>query len=216
MPRPDRWLVVLARDARRAKSRLADVLTAGERARLALAMLEDVLEATLGAGARVVVATESAAMADLARRHGAEPLAVPARGTREAARDALAAAAEARARLAGVLPADLPALRTDDVVALLDAAEAADVVLASDRHGRGTNALVLRPPLALEPLFGPDSFAAHRDAAARAGLRVRTVTRPGLALDVDDAADLAAARETVPTLGARTARFLAALAAVGD
>ena len=215
MPRPDRWLAVLARDVRGAKSRLADVLTADERARLALSMLEDVLEATLGADARVVVATESASVRDLAARHGAPAIMVPARGTREAARDALSAAADAGARLAGVLPADLPALRTDDVVALLDAAETADVVLAPDRHGRGTNALVLRPPLALEPLFGPDSFAVHRDAAARAGLDVRIVRRSGLALDVDDADDLRAALEAVPALGgARTRGVLSGLAFV--
>ncbi len=215
MPSPDRWLVVMARDPGGAKSRLADVLTPDERSRLALALLEDVLDAVRGAAAaRIVVATESAAVGEVATGHGAAPLAVPARGMRDAVRDALAAAAAAGARIAAILPADLPALRSDDVAALLDAAASADVVLSPDRHERGTNALVLRPPGALEPLFGPDSFAAHLDEAASRGLSVRIVARPGLSLDLDDADDLRAAMASVSTLGARTASVLPALLAI--
>ncbi|MDE3194365.1 MAG: hypothetical protein KGN00_11830, partial [Chloroflexota bacterium] len=110
-----------------------------------------------------------------------------------------------------LLPADLAALRADDVAALLEAAEEADVVIAPDRRARGTNALVLRPPDALEPLFGPDSFAAHREAASRAGLRVRVVERAGLALDLDEADDLRAAVAEADSLGTRTGRVLSEL-----
>lgn len=209
MPRADTWVVVLARDPRGAKSRLGAVLDEGARGRLAVAMLEDVVASGRAAAAdRLLVATESPLVRAVAARRGVETIAVTARGTREAAADAIAAVASRGAAGAAIVAADLPALRPDDVAALLAAARSAAVTAAPDRHGTGTNALVLRPPLVLAPLFGDDSFAAHRDAAARAGLRFRRVIRSGLALDVDTPDDLRAALAH-GALGPRTAAALA-------
>jgi 2-phospho-L-lactate guanylyltransferase len=84
---------------------------------------------------------------------------------------------------------DLPLVRPRDIDDLLSAAEGADVVLASDRHHRGTNALVLRPP-GIAPAFGPDSFQAHLAAARAAGLRIKEIRSPEIAFDIDNAADL--------------------------
>ena len=73
------------------------------------------------------------------------------------------------------------------------------LVIVPDRHGTGTNALVLSPPDAIEPSFGPGSFARHVAAAEAAGVPHRVEEVPGLALDVDtpdDLAELAAALET--------------------
>ena len=61
-----------------------------------------------------------------------------------------------------------------------------------DRHGTGTNALVLSPPDAIEPSFGPDSLERHVAAAEAAGVPHRVEEVPGLALDVDTPDDLAA------------------------
>ena len=71
-------------------------------------------------------------------------------------------------------------------------------MIVADRHGTGTNALVLSPPDAIEPAFGPDSFARHVAAAEAAQVPHRVEEVPGLALDVDtpgDLAELAAALE---------------------
>ena len=43
------------------------------------------------------------------------------------------------------------------------------VTIVPDRHGSGTNALLLTPPDAIEPGFGPGSFERHRRRAAAAG-----------------------------------------------
>jgi len=59
----------------------------------------------------------------------------------------------------------------------------------SDRHGRGTNALLLSPPGLVMPAFGEDSRAAHRAAATAARARWLELDGP-LALDVDTPADL--------------------------
>ena len=47
------------------------------------------------------------------------------------------------------------------------------VTIVPDRHGTGTNALLLAPPDAIDPSFGPGSFARHRLAAEAAGADVR-------------------------------------------
>ncbi|MBN0041590.1 2-phospho-L-lactate guanylyltransferase [Cellulosimicrobium cellulans] len=116
-----------------------------------------------------------------------------------------------------VAHADLPALTTADVAALL--AEDAPVVVATDRVGAGTNLLVLGPPASSpsstglpsvsgaerhEPRarpsggpvdagfrfrFGPGSRAAHVAEAERLGLRAAVVQRPGTAVDLDTAED---------------------------
>ena len=60
-----------------------------------------------------------------------------------------------------------------------------------DRHGIGTNALLLTPPDVIEPAFGPDSRALHEQAAAAAGVPCTVEQVATLALDVDTADDLA-------------------------
>ena len=93
-----------------------------------------------------------------------------------------------------VVLGDLPLLTAADVAALVALAggDAPVVVLAPDRHERGTNALLLRPPDAIPFAFGPDSLARHRAAAAARGLPVRLYRAPGTALDLDTPEDLAA------------------------
>ncbi len=90
-----------------------------------------------------------------------------------------------------VLAGDLPLLTAADVEAMIAlGAEPRTVVLAPDRHGSGTNALLLRPPDALPFRFGPNSFALHAEEAAARSLVVRTYRGRGTAVDVDDPDDL--------------------------
>lgn len=88
-----------------------------------------------------------------------------------------------------LVPGDTPLLEPGDVVRLISAAT--DVVIVPDRHGTGTNALVLSPPDVIAPSFGPDSCARHVAAAEAAGVPHRVEEVPGLRLDVDTPADLA-------------------------
>jgi 2-phospho-L-lactate/phosphoenolpyruvate guanylyltransferase len=95
-----------------------------------------------------------------------------------------------------LVPADTPLLEPGDVARLIGASPG--VLIVPDRHGTGTNALVLSPPDAIEPSFGPDSCARHVAAADAAGVPHRVEEVPGLTLDVDtpgDLTELAAALE---------------------
>jgi len=88
-----------------------------------------------------------------------------------------------------VIHADLPLLSVDDIAALI-MGDGAACAIAPDRHGAGTNAVALVEPLGFDFAFGPNSFTRH--CAAAKG-KARVVTRLGLGLDIDTAADLAAA-----------------------
>lgn len=90
-----------------------------------------------------------------------------------------------------LVPGDCPLLDPAEVEALL-AGAGPGVTVVPDRHGTGTNALVLDPPSVIEPSFGPGSCARHAALGRSAGARVRIVEVPTLAFDVDTPDDLAA------------------------
>jgi 2-phospho-L-lactate guanylyltransferase len=97
-----------------------------------------------------------------------------------------------------LVPGDTPLLEPDEVAGLISGAH--PLVVVPDRHGTGTNALVISPPDAMEPSFGPGSRARHEAAAAASGLPHRVERVAGLALDVDTPEDLA---ELAAALAAR-------------
>lgn len=174
----------------RAKSRTA--LGEGPRAELAESMATAVLAALAEVRAleRIVVVTREPRAAAAARAVGAEVVGDPAEaGHSQAALIGVRAAADARRVL--LVPGDCPLLDPAEVDALL-AAAGPGVTVVPDRHGTGTNALVLDPPAAMAPSFGPGSCARHVALARAAGLPVRVVEVASLAFDVDTPADLAA------------------------
>jgi 2-phospho-L-lactate guanylyltransferase len=89
-----------------------------------------------------------------------------------------------------VLFGDLPLLTAADVLHIVR--RDAPVVISPDRHGTGTNALLLRNGAAheFEFLFGPGSYERHVEEAHRLGLEVATSVTPGTAIDLDTPEDL--------------------------
>jgi 2-phospho-L-lactate guanylyltransferase len=163
-----------------------------------MAMLADVLGACAATAelAGVVVVTSDPTAAALARaRAGATVLPDhdPPQGMNAAVVRGLEAAAGRGAEAVLVLTADLPLAHPDDLAAILAASPPGpSAVLVPSRDGTGTNAMLLRPPGALDPRLGPDSLARHAAQADRRGVVVRRLERPALALDVDTPRDLAA------------------------
>jgi 2-phospho-L-lactate/phosphoenolpyruvate guanylyltransferase len=178
-----------------AKQRLSDLLGKGSRQALAQAMFADVL----GALARVpgiettVVVTADHLAESLALARRVPVLRDPAEAGQSAAaltgiRHALASDYE-RALL---VPGDTPLLDEGELQGLLERAPERGVAIVPDRHGSGTNALVLSPPEAIDPSFGPNSFERHLAAARSAGLPHTVEDVQSLALDVDTREDLSA------------------------
>ena len=96
-----------------------------------------------------------------------------------------------------LVPGDTPLADAAAVDGLLEAsrAERLGAAIVPDRHRLGTNALLIAPPDALEPSFGPDSLERHLEAARAAGLEHRVEEIGSLMHDVDTPEDLAALAE---------------------
>jgi 2-phospho-L-lactate guanylyltransferase len=179
-----------------AKQRLGENLTPGSRRALAEAMVTDVLIALRRAqrvDAVVVITGESSAEA-LAHGHGAESAPDPDdAGHVPAAVRGIHWAVAHGADRAVLVPGDCPALNPKELDALLAEEPAGpEVIIVPDRHGTGTNALVLSPPDVITPSFGPGSRERHERLAEEAGAACRVMEVPTLVLDVDTSDDLEA------------------------
>jgi 2-phospho-L-lactate guanylyltransferase len=179
-----------------AKSRLRSVLGAAEIEGLALAMLGDVLEALLAVPAlgRVVVVTPDREVAKAALEAGAEAALRADPGLNPSLDAAARELADAGARALLVVLGDVPGVEPGDVRALLEALEelgGRGVVLAPCEDG-GSAALLRAPHDVIPSCFGPGSAERHRAAARAAGVPLRELPLPGLAIDLDRPEDVEA------------------------
>jgi 2-phospho-L-lactate guanylyltransferase len=77
-----------------------------------------------------------------------------------------------------------------DVPGLVQAAHQPSVTIAPDRHGQGTNALLLRPPGAIQFAFGPHSYTRHLALASETGAATIVHNDTRFAIDLDTPEDL--------------------------
>ena len=193
------WAIVPVKPLRLGKSRLSAVLGDDERAALNRRFLEqtlDTLKNTPEISQTLVVSRDPAALA-IARQYGART--VNEDGAPEL-NDALARATLLARKYASrgvlVLPADLPLLNKDDLLAFLKFLyEPPCVVISPDRHDNGTNALLVSPGGLIACDFGPGSFARHCAAALKMDARLEVVRNPNIMLDLDTPADLETLRQ---------------------
>jgi 2-phospho-L-lactate/phosphoenolpyruvate guanylyltransferase len=194
-----------------AKQRLRASLAEPLHVSLTRAMVGDVLTALHDCDSIecAIVVTNEDSVAAAARYQGAIAL-------RDAAEDGQSAAVALgieHARAAGFervlcIPGDCPALDPAQLNELLgergplapsgathEPGDAGEVVIVPDRHGTGTNGLLLAPPDAIPPSFGPGSCERHRELARAAGARCRLERPSSLLLDIDTGEDLAVLRE---------------------
>jgi 2-phospho-L-lactate guanylyltransferase len=119
-------------------------------------------------------------------------------GHSEAAIRGAAQALELGADRVLMVPGDCPLLNPVEIDELLSrAVSVPSMLVVPDRHGTGTNALVITPPDALAPSFGPGSHQRHLNTAAAAGVNAESVAIPSLALDIDTPEDLAEVEATL-------------------
>jgi 2-phospho-L-lactate guanylyltransferase len=206
-----------------AKTRLLDAIGPPERAALLKAMLADVLDALEAAGSieRVIVVTGEGRAEKIAlslgghSRTAIEVFQDPEDSSHsEAATLGIVRAKALGATCTALLPGDCPLLDPAELDAALARMEAGTVAVIPDRHGTGTNGLLLTPADAIGPAFGEDSHARHLDRARRAGWRAVTEELPSMALDLDTPDDLAALRSRLDGASdeaPHTARALAEL-----
>jgi 2-phospho-L-lactate/phosphoenolpyruvate guanylyltransferase len=197
-----------------AKQRLAAGLDAERRRELAGAMVADVLEAIRGARTidRLIVVSGDPVAQEMASGAGAEIVPDPEDvGHVEAALAGIARAEVEGAERVLLLPGDCPLLDPRELDRLLTGVPDRYVGIVPDRHGTGTNALLLSPPDAIVPAFGEGSRDRHIEAAREAGIPFGVEELPSLELDLDTPADvIALTRELAkqPKRARRTAKAL--------
>ena len=150
----------------RAKSRLLETIDAKQRAAILRAMLDDVLrslDATPSIERVIMVTGEQ--RAEKVAMEAAKRLDTPIEvlrdpddaGHSEAAVLGIIRALSLGASCTALLPGDCPLLDAGELEAALGRVEERSVAVIPDRHGTGTNGLLLCPGDAIGPAFGEGS-----------------------------------------------------------
>jgi len=204
--------ILPVKDFGAAKQRLASLLGAGSRQALAQAMFQDVLASLRkveGVERIVVVASEPSV--EFAADEQIVLLEDDERsGQSQAALTGIRWAVASGFERVLLVPGDTPLLAAAELDDLLANAPE-EVVIVPDRHGTGTNGLLLRPPSAIEPSFGPDSLQRHVAAAEAAGVAHRVARVPSLVSDVDTPDDLTVVADAIESSRAIAPRTRGAL-----
>ena len=186
-------ILVPVKNLATAKQRLASVLGQAARTELAQAMLQDVFDAldTWADRPEVSVVTSDAFAIDLARQFGFQVIADNSnRGETEAIAMATQICQSHGVDSTLIIPGDVPLIQVWELEKILETAPTEGSVLVPSADRRGTNA-AWRRPVGLFPLrFGNDSFRPHLAAARASHKPCVVLTLPGIALDVDNPADL--------------------------
>lgn len=185
--------ILPAKQFEHAKQRLAPTVQLGHRRALMESMFSDALVAIRRTPSidHVFVVTADRTAARIAGGNGAIVIDDTAHSHSEAAELGIMRALEIGATRALLLPGDCPQLDPAELGLLLaHPVQARSVIVVPDRHGAGTNALLLTPPNAICPAFGEGSRQRHVDLALAAGATPEVLEVQSLGLDIDTPEDL--------------------------
>jgi 2-phospho-L-lactate guanylyltransferase len=198
------WAIIPVKPLRSGKSRLAGALTADERTELNRTLLQHTLKtlSDLKEVEHVLVISRDPQALTLARTYGARTVREDGQPHLNTALKRATVVAQVYAtRGVLVLPADLPLISREDILTLIErAADPPVVVIAPDRHEKGTNALLISPAGLIEYDFGDNSFERHCARVKEVGARLEVVNLPSLGLDLDLPEDLEIVRNLERTL----------------
>ena len=188
------WVIIPVKPLNQAKTRLSQILTPEQRQHLAETMLRHVLGVVQHVPqlmGTLVISRDNKALA-IAREYGART--VQESGAPEL-NSALMRATQVIGRMNAsailILPADLPLIVPEDVQGIIHKGESEpSIVIATDQHNDGTNALFIRPPGMIDYAYGAGSFRRHIEKAREVGADVHIYQSERLSLDIDMPADL--------------------------
>lgn len=190
------WVLIPVKETAGAKSRLGTAVPPHLRQGLALAMLEDVLQAVAGVRniAGLVVVTVDAAAAELAKRYSARIITEGASAGHTGAVNA-AAAILAQEGTRGFLqmPLDIPLVTSREITTLVGMhRDGPSFIIAPSNDELGSNGVLVSPPSCVPLSFGDNSYIPHLRAAEARGIQPQVVRLPGFGLDIDRPEDLGA------------------------
>ena len=188
------WAIVPVKSLRRGKSRLAGVLTDEERS----ALNQDLLIKTLMCLKTIqkidqilVISYDPEALAKARELDVMTVQEGSKTNINNALRRATVAAKAYNASKAIIIPADLPFIDKGEMESFLaQEGDPPEIIISSDRHSEGTNALFINPIGILEYNFGPWSFRKHIEQAERKKIKVKIKNMESLTFDLDVPEDL--------------------------
>ena len=183
------WAVVPVKHLGRTKSRLAPILRFNERAEMTLRLLNRQLQLLdqCWAIANVLVVSQDERVQALVSSWDCDLL-------EESSPSDLNVAVAEGYRAVGnaathclVLPSDLPLVSAEALLKLL--APLPNAVICPDKHGSGTNALLIPTQTDFRFRFGIDSYNHHQQSFRQAHIPYQTLNLPEIAFDLDTPAD---------------------------
>jgi 2-phospho-L-lactate guanylyltransferase len=200
------WVIIPVKPLQDSKSRLADVLSADERAALTSQILESTLDMLAGVKEidRVLVVSRDRKALKVARKRGASTYNETVKqGLNSALTRASHIAAAKMADCVLIIPADLPFITAEDIEMMIEQAteevaignnsdggsQHRAIVICSDHNRDGSNALLICPPTGFTFQYGPNSFKLHLEEASRLGMSARVVEASGIKFDIDTEED---------------------------
>lgn len=193
----------------RAKGRLAELLTPGEREQLALATLDTVLRAVNEAGFEPVVLSADESLGERLEKQTTIVAESPEASGLNGQLEALLGTFHGEDVL--ILHADLPLASARALRNLVEAAPRSPSCTLVRSLDGGTNAMLVSRAGGFALAYGAGSFAKHEAAARAAGYAVHEFTDDALSLDLDTPADLRILLESEAGRASAAGRLLASL-----
>jgi len=181
--------IIPIKPLRRGKSRLSSVLSEDKREGLNQYLLSSTLQCLkkIRIIDHILVISYDPSALTLARKFGARTV-LENRNTNinRALRKATIAAKAINSSKILIVPADLPLITKDDILAVIkNSGNPPEIVIAPDRKMSGTNALLVNPIGAIKYDFGDWSFRKHIEQAERKKINIKICKRKNLSFDLD-------------------------------
>ena len=191
------WAIIPVKSLQKTKSRLANVLSPSQRATLTQQLLRRTLHTLQQVPALeqlVVVSRDETVAGEATAHHARVVVEKDGDGLNEAVSLGKAYAASKGAQAVLVLPSDLPFIEATDIEMMLAVGKTAvfptnTLIICSDQHQQGTNALYLPASLNFAFKYGRYSYQQHLAEANRHQLHIHTISIPGLQFDLDTEQD---------------------------
>jgi 2-phospho-L-lactate guanylyltransferase len=184
---PDLVALIPVKSLEHGKSRLSDLLEPSDRMQVTYDSLRRIIYVLRDVPRvqDIIIITRDGQVAEWAGEWDVQSIRERQPGLNEALREARDRSAWSGSIL--VLPADLVAVCAEDIEAMIDLSRLSErsVVIAPDRRGNGTNALLLKPPHVIDFAFGADSAIRHAQLAEEAGVAPAWYRSESISLDLD-------------------------------
>ena len=187
------WVIVPVKQFHLAKQRLSTVLSDDERAYLAKMLLHDVLQSITNSPkvSHTVIVSRDPVAEEIAHAFGCKFLAEAKADLSLAVSQGASFARSHGASSFTMVPGDVPLVTAGEITRLIShAPRLSGVTIVPDRHGTGTNGLVVRPTNLMPFQFGEGSYRLHIEAAKELGVTATQLPLSGLSLDIDTPSDL--------------------------